>query len=120
MKLAQTLIVTIGMVLPHVASSLGGMGYSMGDFLFISVFNAIAWGSILAIGACYRHQISLLAPAVAGFGFLAWAHGVIGLGTGGQAAFGLIWIPIYALVPIAIGGVMGVIVDRHLTRLGSR
>jgi hypothetical protein len=53
-------------------------------------------------------------PSLFGFGFLAWAHYSLDLAADAQAAIALVFIPIYALLPIGIGGAIGYVVDRRL------
>ncbi|GHE22230.1 hypothetical protein [Halomonas urumqiensis] len=87
-----------------------------GGWLFFCALNAIAWGCILALSFKYEWPVSLLAPCILGFGFLAWAHGTLDLSANPNAAIALVIIPVYALVPIAVGGIFGYIVDRMLRR----
>ncbi|MDR2239501.1 MAG: hypothetical protein LBE33_03580 [Zoogloeaceae bacterium] len=123
MRNARIAIVLIGLALPYVARLPRGMGWlkqytdtGFEGWLLLGAFNAIAWGAILAISFTYRRPVSLIAPCLFGFGYLAWVHGNFDLSAGAQAAIALIFIPIYALKPIVIGGAMGYIVDRMLRR----
>lgn len=123
MRNARFILVLVGVLLPYAARLPRGIGWlqqytdtSPGGWLFLAAFNAIAWGALLAISFLYRQVVSLVAPCLLGFGFLAWAHCAIDLSADPQAAIALVFIPIYALVPISVGGVVGYIVDRRLRR----
>jgi hypothetical protein len=123
MRSARLVVVAVGLVLPYVARLPRGIEWlqqytntSLAGWLFFGAFNAIAWGTIFAISFMYRRPASLIAPCLMGFGFLAWAHNTLNLGADAQAAIALIFIPIHALLPIAIGGAIGYIVDRRLRR----
>lgn len=120
---ARFIVVLVGVLLPYAARLPRGIEWlrqytdtSPGGWLFLAAFNAIAWGAILAISFLYRRPVSLVAPSLLGFGFLAWAHATLDLSADAQAAISLVTIPIYALVPIAIGGAIGYIVDRRMRR----
>ena len=120
---ARFIVVLVGILLPYAARLPRGIEWlrqytdtSPGGWLFFAAFNAIAWGAILAISFMYRRPVSLVAPCILGFGFLAWAHATLDLRADAQSAIALVFIPIYALVPIALGGVMGYVVDRRMRR----
>ena len=116
-------IVIFGILLPYLARIPGGSNWwhqytsgGVNGFLFFGAFNAITWGAILLCTFFYKHKLSTLAPVLFGFVPLALVHGTYDLSSDAQAAIGLIFIPIYALVPIAIGGVIGYVVDRRFIR----
>ncbi len=121
MTRARWLVVATGVALPYLARLPGGLDWlrqytdaGLGGALLLGGFNAIAWGAIVGISLAYRHARSLLAPALAGFGALAWAHATLDLRADAQAAIALVFLPIYALLPIAIGGAVGYAIDRRL------
>ncbi|WP_280548234.1 hypothetical protein [Halomonas sp. 11-S5] len=123
MRKARFIVVLVGIVLPYLTrlprdtewlGQYTDMG--VGGWLFFGALNAIAWGGILALSFMYERPVSLLAPCILGFGFLAWAHGTLDLGADPQAAIALIMIPVYALVPIAVGGALGYAFDCMLRR----
>jgi len=123
MRNARIAIVLLGLVLPYMARLPRGIEWlqqytdtSLGSWLFLGAFNAIAWVAILACSFMYLRPSSLIGPCLLGFGFLAWAHNTLDLSADAQAAIGLIFIPIYALLPIAIGGAIGYVLDRRLRR----
>ncbi len=123
MHSARFAVVAVGIVLPYAARLPRGVEWlqqytntGLAGWLLFEAFNAIAWGTIFAISFTYRRPASLIAPCLIGFGFLAWAHSTLDLSVDAQAAIALIFIPIYALLPIAIGGAIGYIVDRRLRR----
>jgi len=118
---ARFIVVLLGVLLPYAARLPRGMGWlrqytdmSPGGWLFFAAFNAIAWGALLAVSLVYRRPASLIAPCLLGFGFLALAHATLDLRADAQAAIALVFIPIYALIPIAIGGAIGYALDRRL------
>lgn len=120
---ARLLIVAIGIALPYAARLPGGLewlqqytDWSIGGWVLLNGVNAIAWGCLLALSFAYVRPVALLVPCLFGFGFLALAHGMLDLGSDAQAAVALVFIPIYALVPIMVGGVIGYVVDRILRR----
>ena len=59
------------------------------------------------------------ALVLAGLVALAGAHAALDLRADAQSAIALVFIPIYALLPIAIGGVVGWWVDRRLRARGA-
>jgi hypothetical protein len=121
MTRARMLVVLIGLVLPYAVRLPSGLDWlaqytatGAAGWLLLGGFNAIAWGAILLASLAYRHPASLLAPALCGFAFLAWAHATLDLQADAQSPLGLVFIPIYALVPIALGAGIGYAVDRRL------
>lgn len=116
-------IVIFGVLLPYLARIPGGSSWlkqyadsGIGGFLFFGAFNAIAWGAILSFTFLYKNKLPIIAPVLFGFVPLAWVHGTYDLSSDAQAAIGLVFIPIYALAPIAVGGVIGYLVDRYLIK----
>lgn len=123
MRTARFLVVLAGLVLPYAARVPQGMEWlrqytnlGPGGWLLFGAFNAIAWGAMLAISLAYRRPVSLLAPCLFGFAYLAVAHNGLDLRADAQAGIALVFIPIYALVPIAVGGILGYLLDRGLRR----
>ena len=123
MRNARLSIVLFGVLLPYVARLPRGAEWlqqytdsGFAGLLLLTKFNAIAWGALLAISFLYQRPASLLAPCLLGFGYLFWAHNTLDLAADAQAAIVLAFIPIYALVPIAIGGVIGYAVDMNMRR----
>ncbi|PPT95601.1 hypothetical protein [Xanthomonas arboricola] len=127
MRSARFVIVLVGVLLPYAARLPRGAQWlaqytdtAIGGWLFFGAFNAIAWGALLGISFLYRRPISLLVPCAFGFGALAWAHATLDLRADAQSALALIFIPIYALLPIAVGGALGYLLDRRLRRTAAR
>jgi hypothetical protein len=123
MRKAQITTALIGILPPYAARLPRGTAWlwqyidgGLSGFLFISGFNAIAWGAIVALCRLYKRPACIVIPALFGFGFLAWAHSSLDLVADAQAAVALVFIPIYALLPIAVGGMIGYGVDRYLRR----
>lgn len=123
MTAARIAIVILGILFPYIARLPGGTawvshytGQGVGAFILLGAFNAIAWGSMIALSFLYQRRASLLFPCVAGFAFLAWAHYNLDLAADAQAAVALVFIPVFALLPIAVGGIIGYFFDRYTTR----
>jgi len=121
----RILIVIVGILLPYAARLPRGTewvgqytGTGLNGFLMLEAFNAIAWGGLLGLTFLIRRPTAMLVPCLLGFGFLAWLHATLDLAADAQAGIGLVLIPIDALVPIAIGGVIGLVLDRRLDGKG--
>jgi hypothetical protein len=120
MKLFRCLLVVFGFALPYLARLPRGAAWlqqythlsGLAGFLFLSAFNAIPVIAMLALTFVYRKRSSALFPAAAGFAFLGWHHAQLDLSADAQAAIALIFIPIYALAPIALGAGLGFLFDR--------
>jgi hypothetical protein len=122
MTAARIAIAILGILFPYIARLPGGTawvsqytGNGVGAFMLLGAFNAVAWGSMIALSFLFRRPASLLFPCVAGFTFLAWAHYKLDLAADAQAAVALVFIPVFALLPIAVGGVFGYFFDRFTT-----
>lgn len=120
MTASRLAIVIVGVLLPYAARLPGGAAWvrqyteaGIGGFVFIQAFNALAWGSLLALSFRIRRPAWLLLPCLAGFGFLAWAHCRLDLAADAQAAIAVVFFPVYALVPIAVGGLAAYALDRR-------
>lgn len=123
MRAARLAVVIIGIVLPYLARVPGGTTWlrqytsgGVGALLLLEGFNAIAWGAILATTFLYRRPSSVIFPALFGFGYLAYMHATLDLGSDAQAGIALIFIPIYALLPVLVGAVIGWFYDRRRRR----
>lgn len=114
MESARQSVVLIGLAVPHVAYIFRGVGYSLGDFLFLTILGPIYWGSILAISRKYRYPLALVPSVVLGYGYVFWSLAVRDLGYDAQSALVYIWVPIYSLVPIGVGGAIGYVMDRWI------
>lgn len=121
MTVARVLIVLIGISIPYLARLPGGADWlaqytdtGVFGWLFLGAFNAIAWGALLALTVLFKRPASVLPACLLGFGFLAWAHHGLDLAADAQAAIGLIFIPVFALAPIAIGAVIGFPIELKL------
>ncbi|WP_114996584.1 hypothetical protein [Xanthomonas campestris] len=127
MRSCRFMIVLVGVLLPYAARLPRGAEWlaqytdtAIGGWLLLGAFNAIAWGALLGISFLYRRPISLLVPCALGFGALACAHATLDLRADAQSALALIFIPIYALLPIAVGGALGYLLDRRLRHTAAR
>ena len=110
MRQARLAVVTVGVLLPYLARIPGtfvhGARWLSSYFsegvtgvLFVGAFNALSWGCLVLLSFLVRRPVALVTPALAGFGFLAVAHGGLDLGADPQSAVALAFIPVYA-VPI--------------------
>ena len=123
MNLARLAVAVVGILLPYIARIPGGAAWveqytdvGVVGFLFFGAFNAIPWGSIVGFSFLFRRPGPLLIPCVLGFGFLGWAHYNVDLASDAQASLLLLVVPILAMVPIVVGGVLGYVLDRRLRR----
>lgn len=124
---ARVVVIIFGLLLPYLARIpgvffhgqqwfLSFLGSGVGAFVFLGVFNALCWGSVLVSTLSYRHPRSTLFPVVFGFSLPAVAYGSLDLLSSSTAAIALIFIPIYALPLVLIGWWAGWMYDRKLTR----
>lgn len=120
MKATRIAVAVVGFLLPYLVRIPGGRDWvgqyldaGLPGLLYLSVFNFLPWGTILLFTCYYRYPVSVLFPALAGFGFLGYAHFTLDLAAN-QAALGLFWYPIYAFPIAAAGGVLGFAFDRLL------
>lgn len=123
MQVIRIAIVVLGILLPYLARLPGGSSWlhqytdvGIGAYLFLGVFNAIAWGAILFCTYLYKRKLPIIFPVLFGFVPLVWVHSIYDLSADAQSAVGLVFIPIYALVPIAVGGAIGYLIDRYLMK----
>lgn len=123
MTTSRIAIAIFGILFPYLARVPGGTAWveqytdkGASAFLLLGAFNAIAWGSMIALSFLFHRPVSLLFPCCAGFAFLGWAHFNLDLAADAQAAVALVFIPVFALLPIAVGGAFGYGLDRYLER----
>lgn len=123
MHASRIAIVVVGVLLPYAVRIPRGIDWlrqytdvEPGGHLFFGAFNAVAWGSLFVASFLFRRAAPLLVPCLLGFGFLGWAHSRLDLSSDAQAGIALVFIPLYALLPIAVGTVIGMVVDRRLAR----
>ncbi|MEM7756274.1 MAG: hypothetical protein AAF297_11625 [Planctomycetota bacterium] len=116
-------IVVVGIILPYVARVPRGFArveqYTEGPFaghILMGAFNAVAWGALLAASFLFRRPGPMLLPCALGFGFLAVMHYSLDLAADAQAAIALLFIPVYAVVPIAVGVAVGLPSERRSRR----
>lgn len=121
MNVMRLVIVIVGILLPYAVRIPFGPAWVMQytsagvvGFVFLEACNAIAWGSLIALSGVIRRPAALLIPCALGFGYLAWAHATLDLAADAQAGIAVVFIPIHALLPIALGGLVGIVVDRCL------
>lgn len=120
MNRARIAIVLLGLIVPYLARLPGGRAWlgqltygGWGAFLFLAGCSVVVWGGLLLWSLVYRRAASLWIPAVMGFGLLAWAYGSLDLRADAQASLGLLFVPIYSLLPIVVGGLIGLLWDRR-------
>ncbi len=118
---AQRLVVLVGLLLPYAVRLPRGLDWMLQyvppdspltGTLLLTGFNALAWGSMLLLGRLYRHALSWCFPALPGFAYLAYQHARLDLASDPNAALALAVLPVFALVPIVLGGVVGYAFDR--------
>jgi hypothetical protein len=114
-------IVVVGILLPYLArlsksfELLSQYVFSnVFELLFFQGFNALTWGSIILTSFFYESDYSILAPALTGFGYISWAHYTLDLTVDAQAGLGIIFIPIYSIPYVVIGGIIGYLIDLYL------
>jgi hypothetical protein len=94
MTAARLLVVLFGVSLPYLARLPFGLDW-LAQYTDIDIAGWLFFGA---------------------FNALAWAHAILDLCADARAAIALIFIPVFALAPIAVGGVIGYFVDRRLGR----
>jgi hypothetical protein len=116
-------IVLVGISLPYLARLPRGSSWlaqylhlGLGAQLFLGAFNAIAWGAVLILSLKLRRPALSLIPLALGSGYLGYAHYNLDLASDAQAAVALVFIPIYALVPILVGGTVAYFLDSRRPR----
>ena len=121
MKRARIIVAVIGIVLPYLVRIPRGKAWlaqyldaGLFGFVLLEAFNAIAWGSVLLLSFRYRHPTALAFPAASTFGFLGFAHYVLDLASSSTASVALVFIPVYALAFVFVGGVIGLYIDMRL------
>lgn len=129
MSHARVSIAVTGVLIPYLARVPGTLSHGsswftsyldggVGGFLLLGAFNAIAWGSLVALSYFLRKPSPLIVPSVAAFAFLAFAHSQLDLASDAQAAVALVFIPIYALPVVLLGFMVSVgVLGRGLPRL---
>lgn len=123
---ARMIVIVIGILLPYADGEMiaamrhGTPGEWVKSILFFGGFNAIAWGSVLLVSGVYRHAASVWFPAIFCFIPLGLMYALHGLFSDAQAAIGLVFIPIYALPCVLVGGLCGFICDRLIERRRPR
>jgi hypothetical protein len=127
MKTVRILIVVFGILLPYLSRIPGAfvkgsdwftsyLDGGIGGFIFFGIFEAICWGSILIASFSYRHPSSIWFPAVFGFAFPVVGNAFLDLSSSSTAAVALVFIPIYSLPLVVIGGFIGLWFDRRLSK----
>lgn len=117
---ARLLVAIAGILLPYLARLPRGLDFlrqytdaGLEANLSLGAFNAVAWGALIAVSFLFRRPATLLIPCLPGFGFLAWGHFNLDLAADAQAGVALVFLPLYALAPIAVGAVLGYAWDRR-------
>jgi hypothetical protein len=98
-------IAAFGILLPYLARLPGAAlkgtswltqitGGGIGGILFVGVFNAALWGSILAATNSYRHFRSYAVPTVLGFALPVYGYANVDLASSSTAALALVFIPL--------------------------
>ena len=115
------MVVIVGVLLPYLVRIPRGAEWvsqytnaGIFGFIFFGAFNAVAWGSIIVVSFLYHRVSSLLIPVTLAFGFLGYEHYTLDLRADAQSAIALVFIPFYALIFVAVGGLLGFVYDRVL------
>ena len=126
-KCAQGIIVESGILLPYLARIPGVAIKSFGwlmqmtqggivSILFIGVFNAALWGSILAAKSSYRHLRAYAVPVILGYGLPRYWYAHLDLASSSTAALALVFIPLESLPLVFVGFLLGRFYDRKLSQ----
>jgi hypothetical protein len=126
-KSTQLAIATFGILLPYLARLPGVVirgskwltqmtDSGVEGFVFIGLFNAALWGSVLAATASYRHLRPYVVPLILGFSLPLYAYAHIDLASSSTAALAFVFIPLESLPLVFIGFYVGRWYDRRLSR----
>ena len=113
--------VVVGAIgMPYAVRIFGGwnwmdqyLGAGWQGFMFLQAFHAVAWVAVLLISLLYKKLSTLWYPVVIGLGLLGLGHATLDLAADAQSALALVFMPIYSLVPIAVGGLLGCAIERR-------
>ena len=127
MTVARLLVVIVGVTLPYVMRIPGMAVYgvrwftsyfdkaTLSDILFVGLFDAACWGSILLATFTYRHPRSVWILALFGFALPALGHATLDLLHGdGQAGMARVVFPILSLPLVFVGWLVGLVFDRRV------
>jgi len=121
----RVIVIAVGALLPVVFwwPSLPPADLIFQAILFMEVVHVIPIAAIWLVSYLYDRPVSILFPAIAGYGFLAFTywdtlHPPSGQRISSTASLILLFAPLYALLPILIGAVIGYAVDKYLIRRG--
>lgn len=108
----------IGVLIPYLARVPRGIDWladyldgGFVGFVMLQVFNSIAWGAIIVVGLAFRRKALIWLPAIAGFSYLFYRHNTLDLRSDAQSSLALIFIPIYALLPVVGGAALALLID---------
>ena len=113
-------VATVGVALPYLARLPGcvlkGSNW-LGQYLdaglqgalLVEGFNLFAALAAIGVTALLHRRGVWILPVLAGYGFLAYAHGSLDLRSDAQAAVALVFIPLFSLPFFAVGATLGAV-----------
>lgn len=127
METARLCIIVVGILLPCLTRIPGaffhGLGWLTAMFgsgpealLFLGLFNAVCWGSIVLAVRSYHNPRSAWFPSVLGFAFPVLGYASVDLTAASTAAIALVLIPFYSLPLVFAGWLVGRSYDRRVRR----
>jgi hypothetical protein len=120
MKWARIALVVFGCAFPYIIFTLRGydviqywLSEGFGLQVFWLFFNALSWGSVLAVSFMYRNPLSILFPAVPTFALVGWQYWLLKVDSSdGQAFMGIGFTLIFSPFPAFLGAVMGAFIEK--------
>lgn len=106
-------LVLLGVLLPYVAQLGHARGWQLymdsgwAGHLLLAGMGAVLWLPLWALTWCYQDTKSIWPPAVLGLGAAFWMHVSVDLTADAQAGLAVVMVPLLALVPLAVGALMG-------------
>lgn len=101
-------IVGLGVSLPYLAGDAARYWhYGLSANLFLLALGAILWLPLLGLTWLYRFPHAMWPAGILGLGFALWAHASVDRMADVQNGLAVVWIPLLALVPAAVGALMG-------------
>lgn len=89
-------------------------------FAIMSVSGAINWGSILLVTRKFRSIGAILVAAAIGFTLPAYGNATLDLRADALSALAIPMFPIMSLPLVGIGWLVGLVVDRQITRIREK
>ncbi|HEY4663397.1 MAG TPA: hypothetical protein VIG85_00310 [Comamonas sp.] len=107
-RMVRLAIVGLGVFLPYLAGDAAGYWhYGLTANLFLFALGAVLWLPLLALTWLYRFPHAMWPSCILGLGFALWSHVSVDRVSDVQNGLAVVWIPLMALVPAAVGALMG-------------